>query len=113
MFGHNICHSILEGFGTNQTARISYIKRRNNPSEFLLRDNEKLNKEFSRIYAVAKGKNFGADIWTYLNEFDGERVLEPEKAIQDDAGNTYANKYKNILILARWIYRGGHLRQRL
>lgn len=87
-------------FGTNQMARINYIKRRNNPSEFLQRDNERLNTEFSRIYNVAKTKNWGADIWTYFKEFDGERVLETEKGIHDDAGNSYVNKYKNILILA-------------
>ena len=87
-------------FGTNQKARINYIKRRNNTPDYLQRDNERLNTEFSRIYNVAKTKNFGADIWTYLKEFDGERVLETEKSVQDDVGNSYINKYKNILILA-------------
>ncbi|WP_133300175.1 hypothetical protein [Mucilaginibacter terrenus] len=86
-------------FGTNQLARINYIKRRNNPAEFLQRDIARLNSEFSRIYNVAKTQNFGADVWTYLKEFEGERVLQTENGIQDDAGNTYFNKYKNILII--------------
>ena len=55
--------------------------------------------EFNRINTTAAGQNFGADIWTYLNEgINDELVLPAEKPLEDE-GITYINDYRNVMIL--------------
>ncbi|WP_184548329.1 hypothetical protein [Mucilaginibacter sp. FT3.2] len=83
----------------NQNARIDYIKERNNVKQTLRKDLTSLVSEFQRVNKAAEHQNFGADIWTYLNEgMDNAAVLPDEKSIADE-NNTYTNSYRNVLIL--------------
>lgn len=91
--------SIDFGHFPNQNARIDYIKARNGARQTLTNDISGMVTEFNRINMVATRQNFGADIWTYLNEgLDNATVLQNEKTTTDD-NNTYVNAYRNVLIL--------------
>ncbi|QHS56527.1 hypothetical protein GWR56_13620 [Mucilaginibacter sp. 14171R-50] len=83
----------------NQNARIDYIKERNGVKQTLKKDVSDLVSEFNRVNVAAGRQNFGADIWTYLNEgLDNAAVLPDEKPVTDEY-NTYVSTYRNILIL--------------
>jgi len=83
----------------NQSDRMAYIMGRNGIKKDLSFDINELIKEYSRINNIASKQNFGADVWTYLNEgIDDKFVLGPEKPIMDE-GISYCNTYRNILIM--------------
>lgn len=92
---------LLIDFGKfpNQNARINYIMNRDHVKQTLNGDIRNMVSEFSHINSLAVRQNFGADIWTYLNEgIDSKIVLSRESPLTQD-GNTYVNTYRNILIL--------------
>ncbi|WP_345953022.1 hypothetical protein [Mucilaginibacter sp. PAMB04168] len=87
------------GVFPNQHGRIDYIMDRNHVKQTLKKDIASMVSEFNRINTLAARENFGADIWTYLNEgLISATVLPNEKPIVDE-GNTYVNAYRNVLIL--------------
>jgi hypothetical protein len=91
--------SIDFGLFPNQHARIDYILNRNQVKQTLRQDINGMTSEFNRINSAAARENFGADIWTYLNEgLPNAMVLGNEKPIELE-GNTYMNAYRNVLIL--------------
>jgi len=92
---------LLIDFGKfrNQNARINYILARDHVKQTLGLDLKSMVNEFGHINGLAVRQNFGADIWTYLNEgIDGKIVLSQENPLKQD-GSTYINFYRNILIL--------------
>jgi hypothetical protein len=91
--------SIDFGSFPNQNARIDYILERNQVKQTLKKDITVMTGEFSRINSAAARQNFGADIWTYLNEgLPNATVIPNEKPVQLE-GHSYVNVYRNILIL--------------
>ncbi|HVI46209.1 MAG TPA: hypothetical protein VM802_15140 [Chitinophaga sp.] len=77
----------------NQKERINYIR------QTLKKDEDEMTMEFTRVNGLAVRQNFGADIWSYLNQgIDDKRVLFSEKPVRLDH-NTYVNTYRNILIM--------------
>lgn len=82
-----------------QNDRINYILERNNVKQTLREDLNDMRTELTRINNLAFDKNFGADIWSYLNQgIDETRILAPETPIKYN-GSSYQNTYRNILIL--------------
>jgi hypothetical protein len=91
--------SIDFGRFPNQNARIDYIMERNQVKRTLKKDVINMVSEFNRINMLATRQNFGADIWTYLNEGLDNAMVIPDEKPRIDEGNTYVNAYRNILIL--------------
>jgi hypothetical protein len=83
-----------------QGDRIGYILGRNGVKENLKVDINNFITEFSKINNVAAVKNFGADIWTYLNEgVDNSKIALNAEAPINDNGVSYVNRYRNILVI--------------
>lgn len=91
--------SIDFGRFPNQNARIDYILERHQVQQTLKKDVALMTGEFNRINAVAARQNFGADIWTYLNEGLNNSIIVPNEKPRELEGNSYANIYRNVLIL--------------
>jgi hypothetical protein len=93
---------LLIDFGKfpNQNSRINYIMERDHVRRTLRQDIKNMVSEFSRINELAVKQNFGADIWTYLNEGIDNKIALPQEASRVQDGSTYINAYRNILILA-------------
>jgi len=92
---------LLIDFGRfpNQNDRMAYILGRKPVKQTLSQDSGRMVAEFNRTNSLAARKNFGADIWTYLNEgIDNKKVLPTEKPVADEY-NTYVSTYRNVLIL--------------
>lgn len=88
----------FETFDT-QRKRIDYIKNRLKTRTFS-KDTSAFKNELKKMYAAALDRPHGADIFTYLNS----RVDDTQIALTDEPYTTfknksYANKYRNILIL--------------
>jgi hypothetical protein len=92
---------LLIDFGRfqNQLSRIDYIMNKSDVRPTFKQEINGMVSEYYRINSAAAKQNFGADIWTFLNEgIDDKIVLKDEEPFkQDDI--TYQNKYRNILIL--------------
>jgi hypothetical protein len=92
---------LLIDFGRfpNQLARIDYIMNRPDAKPTFKQEINGMLSEYYRINSAAAKQNFGADIWTYLNEVVDDKVIlkDEDPFKQDDV--TYQNKYRNILIL--------------
>lgn len=82
-----------------QNDRIAYILGRNGVKKTLATDVQAMLSEYKRVNDIASVNNFGADIWTYLNEGVDEKLsLSAEAPIRFD-GTTYINQYRNVLII--------------
>jgi hypothetical protein len=84
---------------SNQNERINYIMDRNHVARTLKKDLTGMVTEFNRINTTAAGQNFGADIWTYLNEGINDELVLPSEKPLDEEGITYVNEYRNVMIL--------------
>lgn len=83
----------------NQNQRIAYIMDRDHVKRTLKLDKAEMMNEFYRINALAANQNFGADIWTYLNERLSDDIVLPDAQPKEEEGNTYTNRYRNVMIM--------------
>jgi hypothetical protein len=83
----------------NQNQRIAYIMDRDHVKRTLKLDEAEMMNEFYRINSLAANQNFGADIWTYLNEGLSDEIVLPDAQPKKEEGNTYTNKYRNVMIM--------------
>lgn len=80
----------------NQRERIDFLMNR---SEKKFSDMQNLFfDEFNKIHETASKNNFGADIWTYLNNLDNSTIL-PDLGSASFNKITYHNRYKHKMIL--------------
>ncbi|QJD95711.1 hypothetical protein HH214_07415 [Mucilaginibacter robiniae] len=92
---------LLIDFGRfhRQNERIDYIMERNHVPQTLNQDVQSMVREFSRIYNIATHQNFGADIWTYLNEGVDDKIVIPAEPPLANGSMSIINTYRNVMIL--------------
>lgn len=88
----------LARFKNDQMKRITYIGPGTTSSKFAT-DKKAFSNEFRKVTnQVVRGKVFGADIWTYLNNLDSYRI-DTTVYISKYLETSFKNIKKNILIL--------------